>query len=103
MLLFVALPLLTGYFMAKKSKIAKLAHQRAMVERYAKKRQQLKAAGDYVALSKLPRNSSPVRLHNRDRYDGRPHAYMRNFGMSRLTFRRLAHKGQLPGVRKASW
>lgn len=103
MLLFVALLLLTRYLMAKKSKIAKLAHQRAMVERYAKKRQQLKAAGDYVALSKLPRNSSPVRLHNRDRYDGRPHAYMRKFGMSRLTFRCLAHKGQLPGVRKASW
>lgn len=89
--------------MAKKSKIAKLAHQQAMVKRYAEKRRQLKAAGDYIALSKLPRNSSPVRLHNRDRYDGRPHAHMRKFGMSRLNFRRLAHAGQLPGVRKASW
>ncbi|HIW70969.1 MAG TPA: 30S ribosomal protein S14 [Candidatus Limosilactobacillus merdipullorum] len=89
--------------MAKKSKIAKLAHQQAMVKRYAEKRRQLKAAGDYIALSKLPRNSSPVRLHNRDRYDGRPHAYMRKFGMSRLNFRRLAHAGELPGVRKASW
>ena len=58
---------------------------------------------DYIALSKLPRNSSAVRLHNRDRYDGRPHAYMRKFGMSRLTFRELAHKGQIPGVKKASW
>lgn len=89
--------------MAKKSKIAKLAHQRAMVERYAEKRRQLKEAEDYIALSNLPRNSSRVRLHNRDRYDGRPHAYMRKFGMSRLNFRRLAHAGQIPGVRKASW
>lgn len=89
--------------MAKKSKIAKLAHQRALVKKYAAKRRELKAAGDYVALSKLPRNSSPVRLRNRAEYDGRPHAYMRKFGMSRLTFRDLAHKGQIPGVKKASW
>ena len=86
--------------MAKKSKIAKLAHQRALVKKYAAKRRELKAAGDYVALSKLPRNSSLVRLRNRDEYDGRPHAYMRKFGMSRLTFRELAHKGQIPGVKK---
>lgn len=89
--------------MAKKSKIAKLHHQEALVEKYAEKRRQLKAAGDYIGLSKLPRNSSAVRLHNRDHYDGRPHAYMRKFGMSRLTFRKLAHKGQIPGVKKASW
>lgn len=89
--------------MAKKSKIAKLKHQEAMVAKYAKKRAALKAAGDYLALSKLPANSSPVRLHNRDHFDGRPHAYMRKFGMSRLTFRKLAHEGKLPGVRKASW
>lgn len=89
--------------MAKKSKIAKLAHQRALVKKYAAKRRELKSSGDYIALSKLPRNSSPVRLHNRDEYDGRPHAYMRKFGMSRLTFRNLAHKGQIPGVKKASW
>lgn len=89
--------------MAKKSKIAKLQHQQALVEKYAAKRAQLKAAGDYIALSKLPRNSSPVRLHNRDQYDGRPHGYYRYFGMSRLNFRRLAHEGKLPGVRKASW
>ena len=78
-------------------------HLVALVKKYAEKRKQLKAQGDYIALSKLPRNSSAVRLHNRDRYDGRPHAYMRKFGMSRLTFRELAHKGQIPGVRKASW
>lgn len=89
--------------MAKKSKIAKLHHQEELVKKYAEKRRQLKAAGDYVGLSKLPRNSSPVRPHNRDHYDGRPHAYMRKFGMSRLTFRNLAHKGQIPGVKKASW
>lgn len=89
--------------MAKKSKIVKLNHQRALVAKYADKRRQLKAKGDYIALSKLPRNSSPVRLHNRDNYDGRPHGYMRKFGMSRINFRRLAHKGEIPGVRKASW
>ncbi|MDM8333570.1 30S ribosomal protein S14 [Limosilactobacillus panis] len=89
--------------MAKKSKIAKLHHQEALVKKYAAKRKKLKAQGDYIALSKLPRNSSAVRLHNRDRYDGRPHAYMRKFGMSRINFRNLAHKGQIPGVRKASW
>ena len=89
--------------MAKKSKIAKLAHQRALVKKYAAKRRELKAAGDYIALSKLPRNSSPGRVRNRDSYDGRPHAYMRKFGMSRLTFRDLAHKGEIPGVKKASW
>ncbi|MBB1063790.1 30S ribosomal protein S14 [Limosilactobacillus fastidiosus] len=89
--------------MAKKSKIAKLKHQEALVKKYAAKRKELKAKGDYIGLSKLPRNSSAVRLHNRDRYDGRPHAYMRKFGMSRLTFRELAHKGQIPGVKKASW
>ena len=89
--------------MAKKSKIAKLEHQRATVAKYAAKRAALKEAGDYIGLSKLPRDASPVRLHNRDQYDGRPHASMRQFGMSRLTVRELAHKGQLPGVKKASW
>ncbi|MDO4903847.1 MAG: 30S ribosomal protein S14 [Limosilactobacillus sp.] len=89
--------------MAKKSKIAKLHHQQALVAKYAAKRRELKEKGDYIGLSKLPRNSAPVRLHNRDQYDGRPHAYMRKFGMSRINFRNLAHKGQIPGVRKASW
>ena len=83
--------------MAKKSKIAKAKRQ------YAAKRAELKAKGDYIGLSKLPRDSSPVRLHHRDALDGRPHAYMRKFGISRLNFRELAHKGQIPGVRKASW
>lgn len=86
--------------MAKKSKIAKLKHQEALVKKYAAKRKELKAKGDYIGLSKLPRNSSAVRLHNRDRYDGRPHAYMRKFGMSRLTFRELAHKRPNPWRKK---
>lgn len=89
--------------MAKKSKIAKAAKIQATVDKYAALRAEYKAAGDYVALSSLPRNASPVRVHNRDRIDGRPHAFMRKFGMSRLNFRELAHKGQIPGVRKASW
>ncbi|WP_127848951.1 30S ribosomal protein S14 [Lacticaseibacillus hulanensis] len=89
--------------MAKKSKIAKAAKIAATVDKYADLRAQYKAEGNYAALATLPRNASPVRVHNRDRIDGRPHAYMRKFGMSRLNFRQLAHKGQIPGVRKASW
>ncbi|ALB28269.1 MULTISPECIES: 30S ribosomal protein S14 [Companilactobacillus] len=89
--------------MAKKSKIARNKKQMELVARYAEIRKELKAKGDYIALSKLPRDSSPVRLKNRDSLDGRPHAYMRKFGMSRLNFRQLAHAGQIPGVKKASW
>lgn len=89
--------------MAKKSKIAKMKKQEAMVAKYAEKRRALKEAGDYEGLQKLPRDASPTRLHNRDRIDGRPHGYMRKFGMSRIKFRELAHKGQIPGVKKASW
>jgi len=89
--------------MAKKSKIARNKKQLELVERYAELRKELKAKGDYIALSKLPRDSSPVRIKNRDSLDGRPHAYMRKFGMSRLNFRQLAHAGQIPGVKKASW
>lgn len=89
--------------MAKKSKIEKNKRQVELVARYAEIRKQLKAQGDYIALSKLPRDSSPVRIKNRDSLDGRPHAYMRKFGMSRLNFRKLAHEGKIPGVQKASW
>ncbi|MDN6029215.1 MAG: 30S ribosomal protein S14 [Lactobacillus sp.] len=89
--------------MAKKSKIVKDRRQRELVAKYADLRRELKTKGDYAALAKLPRNSSPVRLHNRDLYDGRPHGYMRKFGMSRLNFRLYAHDGKIPGVRKASW
>lgn len=89
--------------MAKKSKIAKFKKQQELIERYANLRRELKAAGDYEALRRLPRDSNPNRLKNRDLIDGRPHAYMRKFGMSRINFRQLAYKGQIPGVKKASW
>ncbi|MDY0294495.1 MAG: 30S ribosomal protein S14 [Acholeplasmataceae bacterium] len=89
--------------MAKKSKIIKQEKRRVIVERYAEIRAELKEKGDYAGLAKLPRNASPTRLRNRDALDGRPRGYMRKFGLSRLTFRELAHKGELPGVKKASW
>ncbi|WP_125007911.1 30S ribosomal protein S14 [Lentilactobacillus kosonis] len=89
--------------MAKTSKIQKELKIEKTVAKYADLRRELKANGDYAALSKLPRNASPTRIHRRDEIDGRPHAYMRKFHMSRLNFRKLAHEGQLPGVKKASW
>lgn len=89
--------------MAKKSKVAKNLKQQELVVRYAVVRQELKDKGDYEALNKLPRNSSPTRLKNRCQLTGRPRGYMRKFKMSRIAFRELAHKGQLPGIKKASW
>lgn len=89
--------------MAKKSKIAKDQKQREMAARYAERRKELKENGDYAALAKLPKDSNPIRLKNRCSQTGRPRAYMRKFGMSRIAFRKLAHKGQIPGVKKASW
>ncbi|GEK28970.1 30S ribosomal protein S14 [Furfurilactobacillus siliginis] len=89
--------------MAKKSKIIKELRIEATVAKYANRRAALKADHNYAELAKLPRNASPVRIHRRDQIDGRPHAYIRQFGLSRLNFRELAHKGQIPGVRKASW
>ncbi|HFR4016360.1 TPA: 30S ribosomal protein S14 [Streptococcus suis] len=86
--------------MAKKSKMARYQRQLELIERYADLRKSLKEKGDYQALRKLPRDSNPNRLKYRDRTDGRPHAYMRKFGVSRITFRELAHLGQLPGVKK---
>ena len=74
-----------------------------MVAKYAEKRAALKAAGDYEGLQKLPKNSSPVRLHNRCKLSGRPKGYMRQFGISRIDFREMALKGFIPGVKKASW
>ena len=74
-----------------------------MVAKYAEKRAALKAAGDYECLQKLPKNSSPVRLHNRCKLSGRPKGYMRQFGISRIDFREMALKGLIPGVKKASW
>ncbi|MTW84373.1 30S ribosomal protein S14 [Virgibacillus dakarensis] len=89
--------------MAKKSKIAKAKKQQAMVEKYAQIRRELKERGDYEALRKLPRDSSPTRSHHRCELTGRPRGYMRKFGMSRIAFREYAHKGQIPGVKKSSW
>lgn len=89
--------------MAKKSKIEKLKRQKRIVTKYAALRKELKEKGDYQALAKLPRDASPIRLRNRDRIDGRPRGYMRKFGVSRINFRKLAHEGKIPGIKKASW
>jgi small subunit ribosomal protein S14 len=77
--------------------------RRRMVDKYAALRKEYKAKGDFAALQKLPRNSSPTRLHNRCTMSGRPRGYMRKFGVSRIAFRELALEGKIPGVRKASW
>jgi len=89
--------------MAKESMKAREVKRKKLVERYAVKRAKLKAEGDYVGLSKLPKNSNPNRMHNRCSITGRPRGYMRLFGVSRITFREMASQGLLPGVRKASW
>lgn len=74
-----------------------------LVAKYAEKRAKLKAEGDYVALQLLPKNASPVRMHNRCKLTGRPKGYMRQFGISRISFREMASAGLIPGVKKASW
>ena len=89
--------------MAKESIKAREVKRKKMVARYAEKRAALKAAGDYEGLQKLPRNSCPVRLHNRCNLTGRPKGYIRQFGLSRIMFREMANKGLIPGVTKASW
>ncbi len=89
--------------MAKESMKAREVKRLKLVKKYAAKRAKLKAEGDYVALQKLPKNSSPVRLHNRCKLTGRPKGYIRQFGISRITFREMAANGLIPGVKKASW
>jgi len=89
--------------MAKESVKARERKREKMVAKYAAKRAALKEAGDYLGLDKLPRNASPVRLHNRCKLTGRPRGYMRKFGISRVTFREMAGAGKIPGVTKASW
>jgi small subunit ribosomal protein S14 len=89
--------------MARQSLIARERKREKLVARYAEKRKALKEAGDYEALDKLPRNSSPVRLHNRCNLTGRPKGYMRKFGISRVLFRQMAGEGKIPGITKASW
>jgi small subunit ribosomal protein S14 len=89
--------------MAKESVKVRELKRQAIVAKYAKKRAELKEAGDYIGLDKLPRNSSKVRLHNRCKLTGRPRGYMRKFGISRVTFRELASQGKIPGITKSSW
>lgn len=89
--------------MAKKSKIVKELKRQALVQKYAEKRKELKEKGDFTALQKLPRDSSPTRQHNRCSVTGRPRGYISKFKVSRIVFRRLAHQGQIPGVKKSSW
>ena len=101
--------------MAKKSKIARNNQREEVVARYAEKRAELKKTlvdpnatdeareAARVGLQKLPRNASPVRLRGPDAIDGRPRGYLSKFGISRVRFRDMAHKGELPGVTKSSW
>ena len=89
--------------MAKEGVKARGIKRAKLVARYAEKRAALKAAGDFEGLDKLPKNASPVRLHNRCILSGRPRGYMRQFGISRVTFRDMALAGKIPGVKKASW
>ena len=89
--------------MEKESIKARSRKREQLVEKYAAKRAALKEAGDYQALALLPRNSSPVRLHNRCMITGRPRGYMRQFGISRVLFRKMALEGKIAGVTKASW
>jgi small subunit ribosomal protein S14 len=89
--------------MSKESMKAREVKRQMLVDRYAEKRAKLKASGDYIGLSRLPRNSNPVRMHNRCKLTGRPKGYMRQFGVSRITFREMAAAGLIPGITKASW
>ncbi len=89
--------------MAKEGVKARDVKRAKAVAKYAEKRAELKAAGDYVALDKLPKNASPVRKHNRCKLTGRPRGYMRQFGISRVAFREMALAGKIPGIKKASW
>ena len=89
--------------MAKKSMTARDRKRQKMIEKFAAKRAELKAAGDLDGLQKLPRNSSPTRWKNRDALSGRPRGYMRRFGLSRINFREKASKGEIPGITKSSW
>lgn len=89
--------------MARESVKARQRKRERMVAKFAEKRAALKAAGDYAALDKLPKNASPVRLKNRCQLSGRPKGYMRYFGVCRNVFRDMALDGKIPGLKKASW
>ncbi len=89
--------------MARKSNIARDKKRIKMIEKYAVRRAELKELGDLEGLAKLPRNSSPTRRTNRCIETGRPRAFMRQFGLSRISFREHASKGEIPGITKSSW
>jgi len=89
--------------MAKESMKAREVKRKKLAEKYAEKRAKLKAAGDFIGLQLLPKNSNPNRVHNRCMITGRPKGYIRQFGVSRIQFREMASQGLIPGVRKASW
>ena len=89
--------------MARKSNIARDLKRHKMIQQYAAKRAELKELGDFEGLAKLPRNSSPTRWKNRCIETGRSRGYMRQFGLSRLSFREHASKGEIPGITKSSW
>jgi small subunit ribosomal protein S14 len=89
--------------MARKSLIAREEKRRKLVKKYAALRKKLKDEGKWDELDKLPKNSSAVRLHNRCQLTGRPKGYMRKFGINRVTFRKMALEGKIPGLTKASW
>lgn len=89
--------------MAKESIKARERKRERLVAKYATKRAALKEAGDWKGLDALPKNASPVRLHNRCKLTGRPKGYMRKFGINRVTFREMASSGLIPGVTKSSW
>ena len=89
--------------MAKESMKAREVKRQKVVAKYLDKRNTLKSSGDYIGLQKIPKNASPVRLHNRCKITGRPKGYMRIFGISRVMFREMANKGLIPGIKKSSW
>jgi small subunit ribosomal protein S14 len=89
--------------MAKESMMAREVKRAKLVQKYSAKRALLKAEGNFVGLSRLPRNSNPNRMHNRCKLTGRSRGYMRQFGISRITFREMALSGLIPGIKKASW
>ncbi|HOM62487.1 MAG TPA: 30S ribosomal protein S14 [Dysgonamonadaceae bacterium] len=89
--------------MAKESMKAREVKRAKMVAKYAEKRAKYLSEGNYEALQTIPKNASPVRLHNRCKISGRPKGYMRQFGISRIEFREMASKGLIPGVKKSSW
>jgi small subunit ribosomal protein S14 len=89
--------------MARKSLIARERKRQRLVNKYAELRKKLKDEGSWDELDKLPRNSNPIRLHNRCKLTGRPKGYMRDFGICRVVFRKMANEGKIPGITKSSW